>query len=102
MGKDHAVQQLDVAALRERAVTEAAVGADGPLFAVGSGLRKAGLAGMTQSFCENGLLKGGIGGDDLLDRGQHGGLEMGGLHGVGQKLLPAGPVHRHGGKVGFG
>ena len=86
-----------MAALGQRAVTEAAVGADGPLFAVGSSLRKAGLAGMAQGLRKKGLLEGGVGGDDLLDRGQHGGPEVGGLHGVGQKLLPAGPVHRHGG-----
>ena len=52
---------------------------------------------MAQGLRKKGLLEGGVGGDDLLDRGQHGGPEVGGLHGVGQKLLPAGPVHRHGG-----
>ena len=57
---------------------------------------------MAQGSCKHCLLKSGIGGDDLLDRGQHRCFDTGSLHGVGQQLLPAGTVHRHSGKVGFG
>lgn len=90
-----------MASLGQGTVAEAAVGADGPLFAVGSHLHKAWLSGVAERFREQCLLKGGVGSDDLLDGRKDGCFEMGGFHGVGQELLPAGTVHRHSGELGL-
>ena len=53
--------------------------------------RKAGLAGMAQGLRKKGLLEGGVGGDDLLDRGQHGGPEVGGFMASARSCCPLAP-----------